>query len=81
MALGLPVAAYTWRRGPLGVDLDPQAALSFAVLACSLLLTSLVAARNDYALPRSHAFSLFAVYGVYMAASVAFELGLDGGGG
>ena len=44
------------------------------VLACSLLLTSLIAARNDYALPRSHAFSLFALYGVYMAASVAFEL-------
>lgn len=74
MALGVPVAVYTRTKGPLAVDLTGQVILSFAVLAGSLLATAAVAARHDSSLPRRHAFALFALYGAYMAGSVAFEL-------
>jgi len=77
MALGVPVAVYTHSKGPLAVDLTGQAILSFAALATSLLATAAVAARHEASLPRRHAFALFALYGVYMLGSVAFELDRD----
>ena len=77
MALGVPVAVYTHSKGPLAVDLTGQAILSFAALSTSLLATAYTAARHEASLPRRHAFALFALYGVYMLGSVAFELDRD----
>ena len=46
-ALGVPVAYYCYFHGPLRIALDPQAVLSFAVVAASILATALVA--REYA--------------------------------
>ena len=73
-ALGVPVAYYCYFHGPLRIALDPQAVLSFAVVAASILATALVARANDGALPRHHAFTLFGLYAAYVAAAVAVEL-------
>ena len=73
-ALGVPVAYYCFSHGPLRINLEPQAVLSFVVVALSILATSLVARKHDCALPKHHALTLFAIYAAYVTASILIEL-------
>ncbi|KAJ1460789.1 Sodium/calcium exchanger protein-domain-containing protein [Pelagophyceae sp. CCMP2097] len=74
MALGVPVAVYCSNRGPLYIAVNAQAVVSFATLALSLGFTSIAAWYTNCALPKRHAYALFALYAAYLTTSIVIEM-------
>lgn len=73
LASGFAAGYYNVFHGALQINLDRESFLSFASITFSISLTSIVCACSGSRLPRSYAFVLFAVYAVYLVASLALE--------
>lgn len=77
LATGVAAGWYNCHHGALAIKLDKEALLSFAAIATSLALTSLVGVASGSRLPRPYAFVLFAVYVLYVVATLTIEFDQD----